>query len=164
MANKIYTNTEYINQQTFLPTGVYKLDVRGLLSGSGYISTNIALPTFPRATMYRWEALTRASGTTTVGNTLEMYWRSCDNQNAVPGNLVTTEVGLGNVNVKRNLQWIGAIVSDKANQDNPFAADGIVEIYAASGAVVWFNHLGASLSSGINDHYIRFTPIPAEIQ
>jgi hypothetical protein len=164
MANQILLNVGSVS--TFKSSGgTVAFTPTSLGQNLGRVSAQLDLTAAPRAFRYEWRAFAKAAGTVVIGDTLvDIYLSTSDGtlQDGTPG---TADAALSSVEKGRNLQWIGALVTE-ATAAAAVNGSGIVELSARYVSVVFINRLSTAvaLSATPTDMGFQLTPIMDEIQ
>lgn len=165
MVAKVYVNPE--TSKVFSPATATANDVTfecdGLSNGAGRQSAQLDLGSAARSRRYAWRAFVQAQATPTVGDVLRVYLKTSD------GTHPDNDDGTGDAAVSaedklRNLQFIGVIECDEAAANIEFVAQGEVEINARYVQIVFWNELGATLTTDVDENGLILTPVPDESQ
>lgn len=162
MANKIYGAPE--SAVTFKASGGdVTFTPQNVSSGAGRISAQWDRGAGSKPTVYVWRAVTKAAAALAVGVALEIYFATSDGT-SVDGNQGTADAAFTSSDKRRNVKYVGAVISDSTSNGEVQVASGLVEIRSRYVSVVWWNALGQALTNTAGDHTFSLTPVPDEVQ
>jgi hypothetical protein len=168
VSNKIYTEPESpLKFNAANPSGTRQFTPQGLPHGSGQISDTYDLGSGAHATLFHWRARAglgaSASG---AGASVEIYLATASSDGYRDGNLGSGNAMLGDVEKRRNLQYVGSLVIDSTSpaSGDPLINSGLVEIKARQVSLVYWNLTGAALASSTGLFEVTLTPEPDSIQ
>ena len=163
MPNKLYqadeTAIRFINSGgdvTFSPASV--------ADGAGRISAQHDFGASSHANFFNWRAETQAQATPTLGAVVRMFLVLSDETTDLPGRFGTSDAAVSTEDLLRNLTPLGHIVCDNAGANTKFIRHGTVFIPTRYVSLLWWNDLGATLTSDNTEHFFDLTPIPPELQ
>lgn len=164
MANEAYV----ANGTALLISGAvgadYAFSVEGLGNGAGRVSAQIDLGVAPRAFMYDWSCEVQFQATPTQGQSLDLYIASAPDGDAtqIDGDVGATDAVLADIDMRRNLKYIGSVVSENAAASEVLVASGTFVTYKRYLTIVAYNGSGASVNA--TDSNFRFDLTPKAIQ
>lgn len=147
MANEAYIKTGTALLISGAAGADYAWSVEGLTNANGRVSAQIDLGASPRPGLYKWSCECQFQATPTQGAGLELYKAGAPDGDStqIDGDIGATDAALGDIDMRRNLQPIGAVISENAAASEPCVASGVFEhadrylslvAYDASGATV----------------------------
>jgi len=130
--------------------------VEGIGNGTGRVSAQIDLGVAPRAYMYTWSCEVQFQATPTQGAGLELYVAGAPDGDAtqIDGDIGNADAALGDVDMRRNLKFIGFVVSENAAASEKCVKSGIFEHYDRYLSIVAYNASGATVNA--TDSNFRF--------
>lgn len=149
MANEVYIKTG----TALLVSGAVGADfawsVEGLTSGNGRVSAQIDLGASPRPGFYKWSCEVQFQATPTQGLGLELYKASAPDGTAtqIDGDIGSSDAALGDIDMRRNLQPIGYVVSENAAASEKCNASGAFEHADRYLSLVAYNASGATVNA-----------------
>lgn len=140
--------------------------MHGLANGAGRVSLQKDLGATPRPGLYRWACEVQFQATPTQGKGLELYIATAPDHasSRIDGDVGATNAALGDVDMRRNLQGIGYVVSENAAASEKCNASGIVEITGRYVSLVGYNDSGASINATDSNFYFSLTTIAWQAQ
>ena len=158
-------NETYINNGTSLlingeATADYAFSVEGISNGTGRVSAQIDLGAAPRPFLYTWSSEVQFQATPTQYKGLELYIATApdDDSTQIDGDVGASDAALGDVDMLRNLQQIGYVVSENAAAGEKCVASGDVEIFTRYVSIVAYDDSGATVNA--TDSNFRFNLQP----
>lgn len=162
MATQIWNATGTV--VTFTDTtGDYAITLNNLATAAGRSSAVWDRSTGSKPSLYRWRAVMQGNAAPTVGNSVLLYLAYSDGT-IRDGTLGSTDAALSSVEKVRNLELFGAVQADVSTGSVDFIASGLVEIYERYVTLVVLNQLGQALKASNNVNYVKFWPVPPELQ
>lgn len=153
--------------EAYIATGTAKLfngeagadvaiSVEGLANGSGRVAAQYDLGAAPRPALFKWSCEVQFQATPTQGAGLELYVASAPDHDAtqIDGDIGNTDAALGDVDMRRNLQFIGYVVSENAAASEKCVASGVFQFPNRYLSLVVYNAAGASVNA--TDSNFRF--------
>lgn len=113
---------------------------------------------------YMMHCETQCQATPTVGQTVDVYVAEGLSSSLIAGDVGTSDAGLSDTDVLRNLRYVGSISVENATADEKFMAVFDVEIRSRYFSVVWWNNTGATLTNDDAEHIVTMVEVPDEIQ
>lgn len=154
-------NESYINKGTaLLVNGEAGADsafsVEGVANGAGRVSAQIDLGAAPRPFMFAWSCEVQFQATPAQGSGLELYVAGAPDGDAtqIDGDIGNSDAALGDIDMRRNLKFIGFVTSENAAASEKCVKSGIFEHYDRYLSIVAYNASGASVNA--TDSNFRF--------
>lgn len=144
----------------------YAWSMEGITNGAGRVAAQIDLGASPRPGLYRWACECQFQATPTQGKGLELYIATAPDHasSRIDGDVGTTDAALGDVDMRRNLEFIGTVISENAAASEKCNASGIVEITSRYVSLVGYNDSGATINATDSNFYFSLTPISWQAQ
>lgn len=138
--------------------------VEGLANAAGRVSAQIDLGVAPRAPIYAWSCEVQFQATPTQYATLDLYIAEAPDGDStqIAGDVGATDAALGDVDMVRNLKYIGSVVSENAAASEKCVASGEFATYNRYISIVAMNNSGASVNA--TDSNFRFDLQPKFIE
>jgi hypothetical protein len=159
-------NESYINKGTsVLFNGESGADVafsmEGVANGAGRVSAQKDWGAGPRPDRYAWSCEVQFQATPTQGAGLELYIAAAPDSDStqVDGDVGTTDAALGDVDMRRNLQMIGFVVSENAAASEKCVASGEFYCDKRYFSAVGYNAAGASTNATDTNFRLDIQPI-----
>lgn len=136
------------------------LSMEGVASAAGRVSAQIDWGAAPRPAIYEWSCEVQWQATPTQGGMLELYVAGApDGDNTqIDGDVGTTDAALGDVDMRRNLRYIGCVVSENAAASEICVASGTFEFTQRYMSIVGYNGGGSTINA--TDSNFRFNIVP----
>lgn len=154
-------NESYINKGAALlingeVAANYALSVEGIGTGTGRVSAQIDLGALPRPSRFEWSCEVQFQATPTQYKGLELYIACAPEHDAtqIDGDVGNADAALADVDMRRNLKFIGYVVSENAAAAEKCVASGIFENTFRYLSIVVFNDSGAAVNA--TDSNFRF--------
>lgn len=154
-------NAVYINKATALSINGevgadYAFSVEGLTNGAGRVSAQIDLGAAPRGGRVAWSCEVQFQATPTQYLGLELYAAGAPDGDStqIDGDIGASDAALGDVDMRRNLKFIGYVVSENAAASEKCVASGVFEHTERYLSIVAYNASGATVSA--TDSAFRF--------
>jgi hypothetical protein len=158
-------NEAYIRKGTSkLVNGEAGADVafsmEGVSNGVGRVSAQIDWGAAPRPAEYSWSCEVQWQATPTQGGVLELYVAGAPDADStqIDGDVGASDAALGDVDMRRNLRYIGAVVSENAAASEVCVASGRFTFTERYMTVVGYNGAGATINA--TDSNFRFDIAP----
>lgn len=134
--------------------------VEGLANASGRVSAQIDLGAAPRPYMYSWSCEVQFQATPTQGSGLELYIAGAPDSDAtqIDADIGNADAALGDVDMRRNLKFIGFVTSENAAASEKCVKSGLFEHYDRYLTIVAYNASGAAVNA--TDSNFRFDVQP----
>lgn len=161
MANEAYVKTG----TALLFNGEAGADVafsmEGITTANGRVSAQKDLGASPRPYMFYWSCEVQFQATPTQGLGLELYVAGAPDADAtqVDGDIGQSDAALGDVDMRRNLKFIGYVTSENAAASEKCVASGVFEHYQRYISIVGFNASGAAVNATDSNFRFDLTPI-----
>lgn len=160
MANEVYVHkgtSKLVNGEAAADTA---WSMEGVANSAGRVSAQIDWGAAPRPDWYSWSCECQWQATPTQGSVLELYVAGApDADNTqVDGDIGTTDAALGDVDMRRNLKHIGAVVSENGAASEVCVASGRFQFTERYMSIVGYNAGGATLNA--TDSNFRFNIVP----
>ena len=162
-------NESYISNGTSLlingESGAdYAFSVEGLANSAGRVSAQIDLGAAPRAYVYQWSCEAQFQATPTQYATLDLYIAEAPDGDStqISGDVGASDAALGDVDMRRNLRFIGSVVSENAAASEKCVSSGEFTTYCRYISVIAYNGSGASVNA--TDSNFRFDITPKAFQ
>jgi len=163
MANKIYQVSE--TPLVWADTGSSHdelLTCTSLANLAGRQGAMHDFGTSARCQDFIWRFTCKLSGTPTIGNSVEVWWKTSDG--TYPDNTDgTSDAALSSVDKLRNLLFLGVLIGDDTSVVQLAASGGPIALPHRYGAPVIFNR-AIAFSSTAADHKFILTPVVLEVQ
>jgi len=136
------------------------LSMEGVASAAGRVSAQIDWGAAPRPAIYEWSCEVQWQATPTQGGMLELYVAGAPDGDStqIDGDVGTTDAALGDVDMRRNLRYIGCVVSENAAASEICVASGTFEFTQRYMSIVGYNGGGATINA--TDSNFRFNIVP----
>lgn len=160
MANEVYIN----NGTSLLINGEvganYALSMEGVTNAAGRVSAQIDLGVVPRPGRYKWSCEVQFQATPTQYAGLELYIATAPDADStqIDGDVGATDAALADVDMRRNLRYIGFVTSENAAASEKCVASGEFECSARYLSIIGYNASGASVDA--TDSNFRFNLVP----
>ena len=160
MANEIYLR----KGTSKLVNGEAGADVawsmEAVANAAGRVSAQIDWGAAPRPDWYEWSCEVQWQATPTQGAVLELYVAGApDADNTqLDGDIGTSDAALGDIDMRRNLRYIGCVVSENAAASEICVASGTLQFTPRYMSIVGYNAGGATINA--TDSNFRFNIIP----
>ena len=160
MANEVYLRkgtSRLVNGEAGADTA---WSMEGVANAAGRVSTQIDWGAAPRPDWYEWSCEVQWQATPTQGAVLELYVAGAPDADStqIDGDVGATDAALGDVDMRRNLKFIGAVVSENAAASEICVASGRFQFTQRYMSLVGYNAAGASINA--TDSNFRFNIIP----
>lgn len=158
-------NEAYIRKGTSLLINgevgaAYAFSMEAIANAAGRVSAQIDLGVAPRPGIYQWSCEVQFQATPTQGSGLELYLAFAPDADAtqIDGDVGNADAALGDIDMRRNLQFIGMVISENAAASEKCVASGRVQITERYVSVVGYNASGATTNA--TDSNFRFDLVP----
>lgn len=159
-------NEAYIRKGTALllngtTSANYDLSAEGVTNTNGWVSAQVDLGAAPRAAWYHWACEVQFQATPTQGKGLEIYIATAPDgaPTVIDGDVGQASAALADVDMRRNLKFIGYVVSENAAASEKCNASGTFECTERYISVVIYNDSGASINATDSNFKFYLTPI-----
>jgi len=136
------------------------LSAEGVTNGNGRVSAQIDWGAAPRPDWYEWSCEVQFQATPTQGAGLEIYLAGAPDADStqIDGDIGATDAALADIDMRRNLRYIGYVVSENAAASEKCVASGLVQFTQRYMSVVVHNGSGATINA--TDSNFRFDIAP----
>lgn len=163
------TSTANVNNGTALSINGeagadYAFSVEGLTDGAGRVSAQIDLGAVPREYIFSWSCEVQFQATPTQYASLDIYVAGAPDGDStqIDGDIGASDAALGDVDMRRNLKYIGSVVSENAAASEKCVTSGLFAHYDRYLSIVAYNGSGAAVNA--TDSNFRFDITPKAIQ
>jgi hypothetical protein len=134
--------------------------VEGLANSAGRVAAQLDLLAAPRPYRFKWTAECQWQATPTQGGVLELYIATAPDWDAakITGDVGNADAALGDVDMRRNLQYIGCIVSENAAASEVCRAGGEFTCVHRYISVVAYNAGGAAINATDSNFKFELQP------
>lgn len=138
--------------------------VEGLTNAAGRVSAQKDWGAAPRPYTYEWSCEVQWQATPTQGSVLELYVAGAPDGDStqIDGDVGASDAALGDVDMRRNLRYIGCVVSENAAASEACVASGRFEFPQRYMSVIAYNAGGATINA--TDSNFRFDIVPVYYQ
>lgn len=138
--------------------------VEGLTNAAGRVSAQIDLGAAPRQYIYQWSCEVQFQPTPTQFATLDLYIATAPDGDAtqIDGDVGNSDAALADVDMRKNLQFIGSVVSENAAANEVLVASDEFVTTARYLSIIAFNDSGATVNA--TDSNFRFNLQPKAYQ
>lgn len=160
MANEVYLR----KGTSKLVNGEAGADVawsmEGVANAAGRVAAQIDWGAAPRPDWYEWSCEVQWQATPTQGSVLELYVGGAPDADStqIDGDVGTTDAALGDIDMRRNLKFIGSVVSENAAASEVCVASGRFQFTQRYMSLVGYNAAGATINA--TDSNFRFNIVP----
>ncbi len=161
MANEDYVNkgtSKLVNNGTGSNVA---WTMEGLANAAGRVSAQIDWGAVPRPYRYHWSCEVQFQATPTQGAVLELYIATAPDADStqIDGDIGATNAALGDVDMRRNLRAIGAVVSENAAASEICVASGYFVCYERYFSIVGYNASGAAINATADNFRFNIVPV-----
>jgi hypothetical protein len=134
--------------------------MEGITTANGRVSAQIDWGAAPRPDWYEWSCEVQWQATPTQGAVLELYVAGAPDADAtqIDGDVGNSDAALGDIDMRRNLRFIGSVVSENAAASEVCVASGRFQFTQRYMSLVGYNAAGATINA--TDTNFRFNIIP----
>ncbi|MGI9202662.1 MAG: hypothetical protein ACR2Q3_01560 [Woeseiaceae bacterium] len=164
MANELYI----ANGTAKLISGAAGADtafsVEGLADGAGRVSAQIDLGAAPREFLFSWSCECQFQATPDQYGSLDLYIAGAPDGDStqIDGDVGASDAALGDVDMRRNLIYIGSVISENAAASEKCVKSGSFAHYDRYLTIVAYNDGGAAINA--TDSNFRFDLTPKAVQ
>lgn len=165
MANELYVRNGTALLFNGEATGVAAAwSVEGLTNSAGRVCAQYDLGAAPRPYEFNWSCEIQCQATPVQGQTFDLYIATAPDHDAtqISGDVGNADAALGDVDMLRNLQYIGSVVVENAAAGEKFVASGTFICTQRYISPVAYNGTGASING--TDSNFRFDVTPKYYQ
>jgi hypothetical protein len=137
------------------------ISVEGLANAAGRVSAQYDLGASPRPYLFTWSCEAQFQATPTQGSGLELYIATAPDHDStqIDGDVGSTDAALGDIDMRRNLHYIGFVTSENAAASEACVKSGTFETTQRYLSLVVYNASGAAVNA--TDSNFRFDLCPA---
>jgi hypothetical protein len=149
MANEAYVRTGTALLISGASGADHAWSVEGLTNANGRVSIQIDLGAVPRPVNFKWSCEVQFQATPTQGLGLELYRAGAPDGDStqIDGDVGASDAALGDVDMRRNLKFIGYVVSENAAASEVCVASGEFEHLDRYLTLVAYNASGATVNA-----------------
>jgi len=159
-------NESYINKGTSVlfngevGAGV-AFSMEGVANAAGRVSAQKDWGALPRPDRYGWSCEVQWQATPAQGAVLELYIAEAPDADStqISGDVGTSDAALGDVDMRRNLKFIGAVVSENATASEKCVASGEFYSDMRYHSAAGYNAGGASINATDSNFRLDIWPI-----
>lgn len=160
-------NAIYINKATALVKGTdFDWSLHNTSNGAGQVSSQIDLGVVPRGARIAWSCNVQFKATPTQYAGLELYVAGAPDGDStqIDGDVGATDSSLGDVDMRRNLLYIGEVISENAAASEPCIRSGIFQWDKRYISFVGYNSSGASINAAAGNFAFTMQVVYPEVQ
>ena len=164
MANEIYINNGASLSVNGESGADYPFSVESITSGSGRVSAQIDLGVAPRPYTYQWSCEVQFQATPVQGKGLDLYAAFAPDGDAtqIDGDVGNSDAALGDIDMRRNLDFLGTVISENAAASEKCVSSGEFSTTARYISIVAYNNSGATVNA--TDSNFKFDMQPKYTQ
>ncbi len=134
--------------------------MEAIANAAGRVSAQIDWGAAPRPDWYEWSCEVQWQATPTQGGILELYVAGAPDADStqIDGDVGATDAALGDIDMRRNLKFIGSVVSENAAASEICVASGRFQFSQRYMSLVGYNAAGATINA--TDSNFRFNIVP----
>ena len=134
--------------------------MEAVANAAGRVSAQKDWGAAPRPDRYSWSCEVQWQATPTQGSVLELYIATAPDADStqIDGDIGTSDAALADVDMRRNLRYIGSVVSENAAASEVCVASGTFTCDARYMSLVGYNAAGATINA--TDSNFRFDVVP----
>jgi hypothetical protein len=160
MANEIYLRkgtSRLVNGEAGADTA---WSMEGVTTANGRVSAQIDWGAAPRPDWYEWSCEVQWQATPTQGGVLELYVAGAPDGDStqIDGDIGASDAALGDIDMRRNLKYIGGVVSENAAASEVCVASGTFQHTQRYMSIVGYNGGGSTINA--TDSNFRFNIVP----
>lgn len=159
-------NEAYINKGTAKTVGGggtpdVAWTMHGLANAAGRVSAQIDWGALPRPARYEWSCEVQWQATPTQGAVLELYIATAPDSDStqIDGDPGASDAALGDVDMRRNMRAIGAVVSENAAASEVCVASGEFDCTSRYMSIVGYNAAGATINATAGNFAFVIRPV-----
>lgn len=136
------------------------LSAEGLSNGAGRVSAQIDWGAQPRPAIYEWSCECQWQATPTAGLPLDLYVAGAPDADStqIDGDIGAVDAALGDIDMRKNLMYIGSVISENAAANEKCVASGTFFFPQRYMSIVAYNAGGFTLHA--TDTVFRFNIVP----
>lgn len=161
MANEAYVKTGTAKLFNGEAGADVAFSMEAVTTANGRVSAQYDLGASPRPYMFYWSCEVQFQATPTQGLGLELYVAGAPDADAtqIDGDIGNTDAALGDVDMRRNLKFIGYVTSENAAASEKCVASGVFTHYMRYISIVGYNASGATTNATDSNFRFDLTPI-----
>lgn len=161
MANEAYINKAAAKTVGGGGTPDVAWTMHGLANAAGRVSAQIDWGALPRPARYEWSCSVQWQATPTQGGVLELYIATAPDSasSQIDGDPGSSDAALGDVDMRRNMRAIGAVVSENAAASEPCIASGEFTCTSRHMSIVGYNAAGATINATASNFVFIIRPV-----
>lgn len=138
----------------------YAWSVEGLTNAAGRVSAQVDLGAAPRPGIYAWSCEVQLQATPTQYNTLDIYVATAPEGDStqISGDVGASDAALGDVDMLKNLRYIGSVVVENAAASEKNVASGDIMLTERYVSFVIYNDSGATVNATDSNFQFTLTP------
>ena len=166
MANAVYINKASALLASGLAGADHAWSMEGITNGAGRVSVQIDLGAAPRGARIEWSCEVQFQATPTQYKGLELYAAGAPDSDStqIDGDVGASDAALGDVDMRRNLKFIGYVVSENAAASEKCVANGTFDWSPRYISFVGYNDSGATTNATDSNFRFDFRLVYDEIQ
>jgi hypothetical protein len=139
----------------------YAWSAQGLTNTAGRVSVQIDLGAAPRPYLFKWWCSCMWQATPTQGAILELYKVGAPDGHStlIEADIGTSDAAMGDVDMRRNMDYIGACVSENAAAAEMCNKGGVFEHYQRYLSLACYNGAGATLNATASNFIFYLQPV-----
>lgn len=140
--------------------------MEGVANAAGRVSAQYDLGALPRGAEIEWSCEVQFQATPTQYKGLELYVAGAPDHDStqIDGDIGATDAALGDVDMRRNLKFIGYVVSENAAASEKCVASGSFRFNARYISFVGYNDSGATINATDTNFRFDFRVVFDEVQ
>lgn len=134
--------------------------VEGLSDGAGRVSAQIDLGVAPREYIFAWSCEVQFQATPDQYGKLDLYIAGAPDGDStqIDADVGASDAALGDVDMRRNLRYIGSVTSENAAASEKCVASGVFEHMDRYLSIVAYNDSGAAVNATDSNFRFDLTP------
>lgn len=160
MANEAYISTGTAKKFNGEANADVAISVEGLANSAGRVSGQYDIGAAPRPYRFKWSCEAQWQATPTQGGVLELYVAGAPDGDAtqIDGDIGNADAAMGDVDMRRNLKYIGCVVSENAAASEICVASGVFEHYDRYLSLAVYNAGGAAINATDSNFIFTLQP------
>jgi len=138
----------------------YAWSMEGVTNAAGRVSAQVDLGAAPREGIYAWSCELQLQATPTQYGTVDLYIAKAPDSDAtqIDGDVGSADAALGDVDMRRNLHYIGSVVSENAAASEKCVTSGEFVVLDRYISIVGYNGSGATINATDSNFLFKLTP------
>lgn len=160
MANEVYLRKGTSVLFNGAP-GDVAFSMQGVANGAGRVSAQKDWGAAPRPDWYEWSCEVQWQATPTQGALLELYVAGAPDADStqIDGDIGASDAALADIDMRRNLKFIGSVVSENAAASEICVASGRFQFTQRYMSIVGYNAAGATINATAGNFRVDIVPI-----